>query len=42
VIDRFDSGETIRHAVEREINGAEPGQFPDRERIEAAVLRLIG
>jgi DNA topoisomerase I len=42
VIDRFDSGETIHHAVEREINGAEPGGFPDRERIEAAVLRLIG
>jgi DNA topoisomerase-1 len=42
VIDRFDSGETIRGAIDREVNGAEPGQFADRERIEAAVLRLIG
>jgi len=41
VIDRFDSGETIRGAIEREIKGADPGEFPERERIEAAVLRLI-
>lgn len=41
VIDRFSSGDTIRVALAREVNGAEPGEFPDRERIEAAVLRLI-
>jgi DNA topoisomerase IB len=41
VIDRFDSGETIRGALDREINGAEPGEFPDREGIEAAVLKLV-
>jgi DNA topoisomerase-1 len=41
VIDRFDSGDTIRGALDREVNGAEPGEFPHRERIEAAVLRLI-
>jgi DNA topoisomerase I len=41
VIDRFDSGETIRHSLDRELNGTEPGQFPDRERIEAAVLALL-
>jgi len=41
VIDRFDSGETIRRALDREINGTEPGEFPHRERIEAAVLKLI-
>jgi DNA topoisomerase IB len=41
VIDRFDSGETIMPALDREINGVDPGEFPDRERIERAVLRLI-
>jgi DNA topoisomerase IB len=41
VLDRFDSGETIRDALDREVNGAEPGEFADRERIEAAVLRLV-
>jgi DNA topoisomerase-1 len=41
VLDRFDSGDTIRHALDRELNGAEPGEFPDRERIEAAVLGLL-
>lgn len=41
VLDRFDSGETIRGAIEREIEGTDPGEFPDRERIEAAVLNLI-
>ncbi len=41
VIDRFDSGDTIRDALDREIDGAEPGEFPHRERIEAAVLDLI-
>ena len=42
VLDRFDSGETIRSALDREINGSDPGEFPDRERIEGAVLDLIG
>jgi DNA topoisomerase I len=41
VIDRFDSGDTIRDALDREIDGAEPGEFPHRERIEATVLDLI-
>lgn len=41
VIDRFDSGDTIRDALDRELNGTEPGEFPDRERIEAAVLALL-
>jgi len=41
VMDRFDSGDTIRDALDREMNGAEPGEFPNRERIEAAVLRLV-
>jgi len=41
VMDSFDSGDTIRNALNREMNGAEPGEFPDRERIEAAVLRLV-
>jgi DNA topoisomerase-1 len=42
VIDRFDSGDTIRGALDREINGAGPDEFANRERIEAAVLELIG
>lgn len=41
MIDRFDSGETIRHALDREINGAGPSRFAERERIERAVLDLI-
>jgi DNA topoisomerase-1 len=41
VIDRFDSGETIRSALDRAIDGSDPGEFPDRERIEEAVLDLI-
>jgi DNA topoisomerase IB len=41
VLDRFDSGETIRAALDREIDGTDPGEFPDRERIERAVLDLI-
>jgi DNA topoisomerase IB len=41
VIDRFDSGETIRRVLDHEINGAEPSRFPERERIERAVLDLI-
>jgi DNA topoisomerase IB len=42
VFDRFDSGETIRASIERIARDAEPGEFAERERIEAAVLRLLG
>jgi DNA topoisomerase-1 len=41
VFDRFDSGETIRYALETIVDGAGPGEFPDRERIENAVVDLI-
>ena len=41
VFDRYDSGETIRPALRRIVNGEGPGEFPDRERIERAVLRLL-
>ncbi len=39
VIDRFDSGETIRAALDRAVRGK--GAFVERERIEAAVVALI-
>jgi DNA topoisomerase IB len=42
VFDRFDSGDTIRAAVERIARECDPHEFGDRERIEAAVLRLLG
>jgi DNA topoisomerase IB len=41
VFDRFDSGITIKAALEREISETEPGDFPDRHAIEAAVLDLL-
>ncbi len=41
VFDRYDSGETIRDSLRRIVAGADPGEFPDREQIERAVLRLI-
>ena len=41
VFDRYDAGETIRGSLRRIVAGSEPGEFPDRERIERAVLRLI-
>ena len=41
VIDRYDSGETIRAALQRAKSGAGQNGFADRERIERAVLRLI-
>jgi DNA topoisomerase-1 len=41
VFDRFDSGETIRGSLERITRRSDPGKFPDREKIEAAVRRLI-
>ncbi len=41
VFDCFDSGETIAPRLERIERGTDPGQFPDREKIEAAVLTLL-
>ena len=41
VFDRFDSGITIKKALQREIKETEPGDFPDREAIEEAVLDLL-
>ena len=41
VFDRFDAGETIRDSLERIVRGTEPGEWPDREKIERAVLRLL-
>ena len=41
VFDRFDSGETIAPGLKRIERAADPGQFADREEIEAAVLRLL-
>ncbi|MDX6582672.1 MAG: topoisomerase [Solirubrobacterales bacterium] len=42
VFDRYDSGETIRGSLQRMVAGTEPGEFVERERIERAVLRLLG
>jgi DNA topoisomerase-1 len=41
VFDRLDAGETIAPSLERIVRGTDPGEFPDREEIERAVLRLI-
>ena len=41
VFDCFDSGYTIKAALQREIKETEPGDFPDREAIEEAVLGLL-
>jgi DNA topoisomerase I len=41
VFDRFDSGQTVLPALERLARSADPGEFPERERIERAVLRLL-
>ena len=41
VFDRFDAGETIKPALARIARGADPGEFPDREKIERAVLKLL-
>lgn len=41
VFDRFESGETIRGSLERIISGSGPDEFPDREKIEVAVRRLV-
>jgi DNA topoisomerase IB len=42
VFDRYDSGETIRGSLRRIVTESGPDEFPERERIERAVLRLIG
>ena len=41
VFDRFDAGQTIRTPLRRIVNGTRPDEFPERERIERAVLRLL-
>jgi len=41
VFDRYDSGETIRGPLRRIVAGSDPDEFPERERIERAVLRLL-
>jgi DNA topoisomerase-1 len=41
VFDRFDSGETIHGSLERIVDRLDPSEFPDRERIEAAVIGLL-
>jgi DNA topoisomerase-1 len=41
VFDRYDSGQTIRGPLKRIIAGSDPNEFPERERIERAVLRLL-
>ncbi len=41
VFDRFDAGETIRPALSRIVGDADETGFPERERIERAVLRLL-
>jgi DNA topoisomerase-1 len=40
--DRFDAGETIHSELERIVERSDPTAFPDRERIERAVLKLLG
>jgi DNA topoisomerase-1 len=41
VLDRFDSGETIRGALRRLPDDPDPCELPNRERVERAVLELI-
>jgi DNA topoisomerase I len=41
VFDRYDSGETIRSSLRRIVSDSDPGEFPEREKIERAVLRLL-
>jgi DNA topoisomerase-1 len=41
IFDRFESGETIAPRIERMERAADPGEFVDREKIEAAVLDLL-
>jgi DNA topoisomerase IB len=41
VIDRFNSGTTIAPRLKRIVAGSDPSEFPEREKIERAVLDLI-
>ena len=41
VFDRYDSGQTIRTPLKRIVSDTGPSEFPERERIERAVLRLL-
>jgi DNA topoisomerase IB len=41
LFDRFDSGETIRPELDVIVERSDPSAFPDRERIERAVLKLL-
>ena len=41
IFDCYDAGETIAPRLERIERTTEPGEFPDRERIEKAVLDLL-
>jgi len=41
VFDRFESGVTIRAGLQRVLAGTDPNEFVERERIEAAVLRML-
>jgi DNA topoisomerase I len=41
VFDRFDSGITMRASLERIERSAGPSEFPEREAIERAVLRML-
>jgi DNA topoisomerase IB len=41
VFDRYDSGDTIRASLKRIVAGSGPDEFPEREKIERAVLRLL-
>jgi DNA topoisomerase IB len=41
VFDRYDSGETIRGSLKRIVGDSPPDGWPEREKIERAVLRLL-
>lgn len=41
VIDRFNDGTTVRPSLKRIVAAGDPSEFPDREKIERAVLRLV-
>lgn len=42
VFDRFDSGDTIKGSIDYQKRINDNGEFVDRDKIEAAVLKLIG
>jgi hypothetical protein len=41
VFDRFDSGALVRAPLRRVVAEVGPGEFPDRAKIERAVIRLL-